>query len=151
MTSLSTLFRTPSLERSMLSSAEALIQISVLVPNLSHLSRRARSSRLGRQQGRMSTKTVILSACLWASKCQRGFCKIPICHMALHVSTGQWNSRDSQILWAKCLLRLSSRSNRTWASYESLTDADLYHPPVCLVVSLVVYSLCWCSHCILIH
>ena len=116
---LSPLRKTPLLHRSMLSSSEALIQISQCgyryeppIPSCS-------SSRLGHPQSRCPRR---LCSCQHVSvfRCV-GF---PTRYLAARFNGIRSNSRGSPNIWAKCFA-VSARPNLSWANGKSLTQADL--------------------------
>ena len=127
----------------MLSSSAALTQISQWryrseppIPSCS-------SSRLDRQQSHWSRR-------LWS--CHR----VSVFEIsALHVSTGtKSSSRGSLIRWAKCYA-VSTRSNLSWARYDSLIQADPYRVASSFFriglhlpsnTSFVLQFLSWCAH-----
>ena len=111
----------------------------------------------------LSTKTVILSACSCLRN-RRAALVFPTRYRAARFSGTKSNSRGTLILWVKCFA-VSARSNLSWQSMKvsykqicillhllySESDSVFRLTPVCLAISLVVYSLFSCSHCILIH
>ena len=160
---LSSLRKTPLLQRSMLSSSEALIQISQCgcrseppIPSCSF-------SRLGRQPSRCPRRlcscqhvsVFYISALLWAF--------LP--DTALHVSTGQSRNHEARSYSGPkvslfqqdpvCLgpsIKVSYKQICIVLLHlSSESDSVFRLTPVCPVVSLVECSLLQCSCCILIQ
>ena len=103
--------KTPLLQRSLLSSSEALIQISALPRDWV-------ASKVGVHED------CDLVNMLLSSKSQRCLDFPTRCRAARFKGTKS-HSRGSLILWAKCFA-VSARSNLSWARYASLMQADLY-------------------------
>ena len=124
MTSFHHRVKTPLLQRSMLSSSEASIQISQCGYRLWATNPVVLFLETWSPAKSLSTKTVILSTCF----CLRylsaavGF---PTRYRAARFNGTKSNSRGSRILWAKCIA-VSAGSTLSWAKYESLMQADLY-------------------------
>ena len=128
---------------------------------LSHQSRRAFSRDWIRQRKR-SPRRLIFSTRSCLRYLNADLC-FPTRYRAARFIGIKSNARGSRFCWARCFA-VSARSNPSWVKYESLKHIDLYRvasslfkielflpSATCLVVSLVVYSLSWCSHCIEIH
>ena len=159
----SPLRKTPPLQRSRLSSSEAWIQIPQCgYPNLSHHPCRT-FLETGSPAKSLSTKTVILSACscLRNRSAALGFTTR---NRAVRFN-GQSRNHEARSFSGPnvspflqdpiCLgpsLKVSYKQICILLHLLYSESDSVFRPtPVCLAVSLVVYSLFSCSHCILIH
>ena len=154
---LSPLRTTPLLQRSMLSSSEASIQISQCgFTDLSH-SPVAPFFETGSPAKVLSTKTASLSTCFWPP-----WASSP--DIALHVSTGQSRIREahsfsgpnvrcfSKIQYVGPSMKVSCKQICILLLHLSAEADSVFRlTQVCLAVSLVVCSVLQCSYYIPIH